>query len=122
VVLDRDTIATSGFVGTGFPEGLAIALEQRFLQTGSPTNLTLVDAAGQWDGKTRGLNHLGPADRFFAMIKRNRDQYFLSSTRYSSNAFFRQQLGEGFAQADLAQRIYRSFDEARRGLWRALGS
>ena len=62
------------------------------------------------------------ADRFFAMIKRNRDQYFLSSTRYSSNAFFRHQLGEGFAQADLAQRIYRSFDDARQGLWRALGS
>lgn len=58
VIKDNDVVATSGFVGCSNPEGLEVALEERFLETKSPKNLTLFYAAGQGDGDNRSVNHI----------------------------------------------------------------
>jgi propionate CoA-transferase len=61
-----DTVATGGFVGIGFPEAIAVALESHYLDeqvaaSDKPSGLTLLYAGGQGDGKSRGLNHFGHA-------------------------------------------------------------
>lgn len=59
LVRSGDLITTSGFVGIGVPDELLSAVEKGFLATGEPKGLSLLFAAGQGDGKERGLNRLG---------------------------------------------------------------
>lgn len=59
VIKDLDTVVTSGFVECSNPEGLEVALEERFLKTGSPKNLTLFYVAGQGAGDERCVSRFG---------------------------------------------------------------
>ena len=47
MVKDGDTVSTGGFVSCACPEALTKALENRFVETGHPRDLTLFFAAGQ---------------------------------------------------------------------------
>lgn len=65
-ISDYSTVATGGFVGIGVPEEVLIYLEKRFLEKKEPKGLTLIYAAGQGDGKQKGLNHIA----YEGMIKK----------------------------------------------------
>ncbi len=56
-VQDGQVVASSGFVGSGIPESLTKALEKRFLETGSPKDLTYFYAAAQGNRDGRGADH-----------------------------------------------------------------
>jgi propionate CoA-transferase len=60
---------------------------------------------------------LGPTaeDIFFRLIRDSTEKHFLSATHYSTNAFFRHQLGDRFTDAQLGQTLYPTFAAAREG-------
>lgn len=57
MVTDRMIVTTSGFVASDMPEALSKALEQRFLETGAPKDLTLFYAAAQGNRDGSGADH-----------------------------------------------------------------
>lgn len=59
LVQDTDVVAVVGYGTNGVPEKLLAALEARFCESNTPTDLTLMFAGGIGDGKDRGLNRLG---------------------------------------------------------------
>lgn len=58
-IKDGTTVTFGGFIGSAHPEEVSLTIEQEFLTTGHPNNLTLLYCAGMGDGKEKGLNHLG---------------------------------------------------------------
>jgi propionate CoA-transferase len=58
IIRDGDTLCCSGFGANGVPVELILALEQRFLETGAPRDLTLLFGGGPGDGGDGGANHL----------------------------------------------------------------
>jgi propionate CoA-transferase len=66
---DDNAICTTGFVQSCIPEALHAALEKRYVETGSPKNLTLIMCAGAGDSKGLGtgrLHHKGLLKRVIA--------------------------------------------------------
>ena len=57
MVKDGDTFVTTGFVACQMPESINKALEKRFLETGSPRDLTLLYSAAQGNRDGSGADH-----------------------------------------------------------------
>ena len=58
LIRDGDAVVVEGFIGQGFAEELTLALEERFLHTGAPRELTLVFTVAQGNRQGRGLDRL----------------------------------------------------------------
>jgi len=58
LIEDGQTVASGGFVSSSIPEALISALEKRFLETGSPKNLTYFYAGSQGNRDGRGGDHM----------------------------------------------------------------
>jgi len=42
----------------GIPDAILAKIEERFIETDEPRDLTVIHASGVGDGKSKGLNHL----------------------------------------------------------------
>ncbi len=58
LIRDGDTVVVEGFAGQCFAEELTLALEERFLQSGTPRDLTLAFAVAQGNRAGRGTDRL----------------------------------------------------------------
>lgn len=58
LIRDNDTLIFSGFGVVGVPDELALALRNRFVDTSTPRDLTLIFGGGPGDGKDRGMNQI----------------------------------------------------------------
>ncbi len=52
------TLAANGFIQACVADEICAAIEQRFLETGEPKNLTIINASSVGDGSVRGFNRL----------------------------------------------------------------
>nr|WP_276540963.1 acyl CoA:acetate/3-ketoacid CoA transferase [Salipaludibacillus agaradhaerens] len=59
LIKDNDTVAASGFGLSCWAEEMGISIEERFLQTGHPKNLTVMHASAVGNRRDKGMSHLG---------------------------------------------------------------
>jgi len=59
LIKDGDTVGLSGFGMACVNEETLASVEQRFLNTGAPRNLTVVHASAVGDRRTKGISHWG---------------------------------------------------------------
>ncbi|CAG2130639.1 acyl CoA:acetate/3-ketoacid CoA transferase [Cupriavidus numazuensis] len=116
LVQDGWTVASAGFVGAGHAEAITEALEQRFLQSGLPRDLTLVYSAGQGDRGARGVNHFGNAGMTASIV----GGHWRSATRLATLAMAEQCEGYNLPQGVLTH-LYRAIAGGKPGVMTKIG-
>jgi len=116
LVRDGDTICCNGFVQSGIPDALLKALERRFLETGSPKNLTFFAAAGQADGKDHGSNRLGHEGMLRRVVAGNWGRMPAVVKLAMENKIFGYNLPQG-----VISQLYRTLAAGQPGLFSKVG-
>jgi propionate CoA-transferase len=116
LVADGWTVSTSGFTGSGHPEGISRAIEKRFLETGKPSCLTLIYAAGQGDRDQRGTGRFGHA----GLVKRIIGGHWGAAPRLGALAVANQVEAYNWPQGVIAQ-LYRAIAGGKPGVVSQIG-
>lgn len=58
MIQSGSTLCSQGMGGNDVAEELLLSLEERFLKTGQPRQLSWIHSSGQGDKNIRGLNHI----------------------------------------------------------------
>jgi len=116
LIEDGWTVSTSGFTGSGHPEGISNAIEQRFVGSGRPRRLTLLYAAGQGDRATRGTGHFGHE----GLVKRIIGGHWGAAPRLGALAVAGKVEAYNWPQGVIAQ-LYRAIAGKKPGVVTAIG-
>lgn len=116
------TVATAGFSSSGLALAVTAAIEQRFLESGQPSDLTLVHAAGQGNRSQIG-NGIAGGDAHFAhegLLKRVVSGHWGGSIRLAEMATTGNIEGYNLPQGVISQ-LFRAIAGAKPGLVSQIG-
>ncbi len=116
IIQEGDVLATTGYGGHGVPEHLLLELEKRFIETGTPRDLTLVHSTGQGDARDKGLNRLAHK----GLIKRIIGGYYGLSPKLTQMAVDNLVEAYNFPEGCILQ-LYRDIAAGKPGTFSKVG-
>ena len=116
LIEDGWTVSTAGFTGSGHAEAVSGAIEQRFLATGRPRDLTLLYAAGQGDRISKGTGRYGHK----GLVRRIIGSHWGAAPRLGALAVANEIEAHNWPQGVIAQ-LYRAIAGGKPGVITAIG-